>query len=99
MRLEQLCAFDAARDLAQTISSASREVQTYRVDLDRQISAGVDELRILLDQFEQVNRQVVNGTQVGRDVNEELDQRDTLLKQMSEYVSVSVVTMRPLSRI
>lgn len=83
---------DAARDLARTVSAASRDVQAYRVDLDRQIAAGVDALRGLLVQFEQANGQVVSGTQAGRDVNDALDRRDALLKQMSEYVSVSVVT-------
>lgn len=83
---------DAARDLARTLSGASNEVQAYRVQMDREIAAGVDELRNLLDQFEQVNGRVVSGTQLGRDVNENLDQRDALLKQMSEYVSISVVT-------
>lgn len=83
---------DAARDLARSISSASRDVQAFRGQIDRDIAAGVDQLRGLLDRFEQVNSQVVSGTRTGRDINDELDQRDALLKQMSEYVSISVVT-------
>ncbi|MBO6553140.1 MAG: flagellar hook-associated protein FlgK [Roseitalea sp.] len=84
-------AIDAARDLARSISSASQDIQSYRAEIDRDIAAGVDDLRSLLDQFETANSLVVQGTQLRTDVNDALDQRDALLKQMSEYVSISVV--------
>ncbi|WP_306118282.1 MULTISPECIES: flagellar hook-associated protein FlgK [unclassified Roseitalea] len=84
-------AADAARELATAINTASQGIQDHRARLDRDIASGVARLGELLAQFEQVNTRVVEGTRMGRDVNDDLDQRDTLIKQMSEFVSVSVM--------
>lgn len=84
-------AIDAAQDLARTLNGATQEVQNLRTQIDRDVAAGAADLRELLDQFEIVNNAVVSGAQLGRDVNDALDQRDALVKQMSEYVSISIV--------
>jgi flagellar hook-associated protein 1 len=62
-----------------------------RADMDRQISTAVDELNTLLGQFEKVNAEVINGTRMGRDISDALDQREKLLKDISEYVSISTI--------
>ena len=62
-----------------------------RADMDRQIGTAVDELNSLLSQFEKVNGEVINGTRMGRDTSDSLDQRDKLLKDISEYVSISTI--------
>ena len=80
-----------AKELTDGLNGASLALQEYRADLDKNIEASVGELNNLLDQFKQVNDEIIKGTGSGQDVNNALDERDTLLKQISEYVSVSVV--------
>lgn len=80
-----------AKELSDGLNSSSLAIQEYRAELDQNINSSVGELNNLLDQFKQVNDEIVKGTGSGQDVNNALDQRDTLLKQISEYVSVSVV--------
>lgn len=82
---------EAARDLGRSLSASSNQIQSLRADIDRQLIAGVNDLNGLLTEFEAVNRQIVSGTQIGADVNEQLDRRDGLLKRISEHVSVSIV--------
>lgn len=84
-------AVDYAKELANGLNGASLAIQEYRGEIDQNISESVGNLNDLLANFKQVNDEVVQGTVVGADVNDALDQRDSLLKQISEYVSVSVL--------
>lgn len=81
----------AAKEVADGLNGASLAIQQYRADVDQDIKLSVDALNDLLASFKQANDEVVQGTRSGADVNDALDQRDTLLKKISEYVSVSVV--------
>jgi flagellar hook-associated protein 1 len=78
-----------ARQFALTLNRATASVQDFRVQTDAQIATAVSELNGLLARFGDVNTAIVIGTRGGRDVTEELDQRDAILKQMAEYVPVS----------
>lgn len=84
-------AVESARAVVASLNKGSSEIQAMRADMDRQISTAVDELNALLGQFEKVNAEVINGTRMGRDISDVLDQRDTLLKDISEYVSISTI--------
>ena len=81
-----------ANTLAIGLRDASAAVQDIRLDADQEISRQVHTLNELLAEFETNNRAVVSGTQSGKDVNAELDQRDALLKQISEIVGVTTVS-------
>lgn len=81
----------AAKEVADGLNSASLAIQEYRGDIDQDIANSVSALNDLLSSFKQVNDEVVQGTRVGADVNDALDERDAILKQISEYVPVSVV--------
>lgn len=81
----------SAKELAIGINNASTSVQEYRASVDQDISDSVDRLNDLLASFKQANDEVVRGTQTGVDVNDALDTREKLLKEISELVSVSVV--------
>ena len=85
-------AVEAGRSVVASLNQGSRDIQAIRTDMDRQISGAVSDLNTLLGQFEQVNGEVINGTRLGRDVSDALDQRDSLLKKISEYVSISTMT-------
>jgi len=84
-------AVESARALVASLNKGSSEIQNMRADMDRQIGTAVDELNSLLSQFEKVNGEVINGTRMGRDTSDSLDQRDKLLKDISEYVSISTI--------
>lgn len=83
---------DGAKQLAGNIQSAAQSVQNYRGQLDSEISGEVDKLNGLLAEFKDVNAQIVNGTLGGSDVNDALDRRDALLKDISAIVPVSAIT-------
>jgi flagellar hook-associated protein 1 FlgK len=85
-------AIEAARQAVRSLNDGAAAVNTQRTDADRQIAAAVDELNGLLQDFQTANSAIVFGTQTGRDVSDQLDRRDTLLKQISQYVPISTIT-------
>jgi flagellar hook-associated protein 1 FlgK len=85
-----LNAVEAARHVVSSLNAATQAVQTSRADNDARIATEVDTLNRLLDEFQSVNTTIANGTRLGNDVNEALDRRDKLLKQISAIVPVSV---------
>jgi flagellar hook-associated protein 1 FlgK len=80
-----------AKELSDGLNTASLAVQEFRSSIDADLEDEVGKFNSLLTEFKQVNDEVVQGTRSGTDVNDALDRRDTLLKDISEYVSVSVV--------
>ena len=82
---------DYAKELADGLNSASLAIQGYRAEIDQEIELSVGEVNTLLSEFQDANDEVVQGTIVGRDVNDALDERDALLKDISKYISVSAV--------
>ena len=81
----------AALDAATALNTASSEIQRVRADADKQIEAQVDKLNNLLSEFKAANDMVTTETARGGDPNDALDRRDSLLKQISEIVGVSIV--------
>lgn len=82
----------AAKDLANGISDASNAIQQYRGSLDLDISDGVAKVNSLLEKFEALNKEVVKGTATRTDVNNALDEREAVLKELSQYISLTSVT-------
>ncbi|MGB3387268.1 MAG: flagellar hook-associated protein FlgK, partial [Pseudaminobacter sp.] len=85
-------AINAARDVVRGLNDGTTAIQTFRVQTDQEISTAVNELNQLLSRFKDANRAVVDATRTGHDASEALDQRDALLKKISEYVPVSTFT-------
>lgn len=79
----------SAQDLATGLNSAADKLQQIRKDADDQIKQNVDELNSLLSKLESVNNQVKNATASGADANDALDEREALVKQISEIVGVT----------
>ncbi len=84
----------AAKELANGISDASSAVQSYRGAVDLEIADGVARVNELLDEFGALNDEVVQGTALGKDVNDAMDARDLVLKELSGYISISTVGRR-----
>ncbi len=82
----------AAGDLVTSLNKTSTAVQNMRMDADKEIDTAVSTLNGLLADFETVNTAVQSAIGTGSDPSDALDQRDRLLKQMSEIVGISTVT-------
>jgi len=80
-----------AQDLVDTLNNISAGVQGIRTRADAEIQSQVDNLNGLLSQFEAANNQVVGAKITGSDANNALDNRETILKQISSIVGVSTV--------
>ncbi len=85
-------AVEAARSVVSALNQGSAEIQAFRSDLDRQVGSAVAELNGLLEDFQDVNREVVEGTRAGRDTTDALDRRDALLKKISDFLPISTIT-------
>ncbi len=84
-------AVSAAQSVASALNSASQTVTDVRNDADAAMADSVDKLNSLLDQFETLNQEIVKATQTGQDATDALDQRDSLLDQISQEIGISVV--------
>jgi len=82
----------SAADLAKSLNKTSAAVQEVRYDADKEIDASVKKLNGLLADFEKANGAVQGATASGADASDALDQRDKLLRQISEIVGISTVT-------
>ncbi|NTF40922.1 flagellar hook-associated protein FlgK [Rhizobium sp. AC27/96] len=89
-------AINAAQSLATSLNNATTAVQNARSDADKQISSDVDTLNGLLKQFQDANDAVKSAsTAAGPTSNalaDAMDQRDSILKQISQIVGVTPVT-------
>ena len=82
---------ESARQLVRNLNDGTNAIQSFRTDMDNQISQAVSDLNNLLKSFDQANRTIVAGNQTGADVTDAEDQRDGLLKQISQYVPISAI--------
>ncbi len=80
---------DAARQVIRSLNDGTNAIQSFRAETDQEIATSVDELNSLLADFKVSNDLIVSGTRAGRDVNDQLDQRDATLKKIAEYLPVS----------
>ncbi|MFD2058176.1 flagellar hook-associated protein FlgK [Mesorhizobium calcicola] len=83
---------DAAKQVVRSLNEGAKAVQDFRTQTDGQIATAVDDLNSLLSQFQDANAAVISGTRSGTDVSDALDQRDALLKKISDYVPISTFT-------
>jgi flagellar hook-associated protein 1 FlgK len=83
---------DAAQQVVRSLNDGTKAIQDFRTQTDGEIATAVDDLNSLLSQFQDANKAVISGTRSGSDVSDALDQRDGLLKKISEYVPVSTFT-------
>ncbi|MCG7521693.1 flagellar hook-associated protein FlgK [Ruegeria sp. Ofav3-42] len=89
VRLDQ--AARAARDLADSLNSASEGLRQARSDADRSIGNQVNRLNQSLQDIEVLNNKIPSIKNSGGDVNALLDQRQILIDQVNELIPVNVV--------
>jgi flagellar hook-associated protein 1 FlgK len=82
----------AAQQLVQGLNNATTAVQQVRQQADAGIASSVSNINSILSQFQQVNSDIVSGTQAGRDVTDSLDKRNALLSQLSKEIGITTIT-------
>jgi flagellar hook-associated protein 1 len=85
---------EVARSLTDKLNAASGEVARLRSEADEAISGTVERINSLLAQFKVVNDSVVRGQGTAGELVETLDQRDAILKQLSEEIRIRTM-VRP----
>jgi flagellar hook-associated protein 1 len=78
--------------LAQQIQTYSSQLSQYGTQLESQLSSDVTEVNTLSSQIAQLNQQIAAGSSNGQTPNQLMDQRDQLINQLSQYVSVQTAS-------
>jgi len=74
--------------LAQQITSLASTMQKMRAEADVEINRIVGEVNNSLDQIAQLNVQIVRANALNQPTGDLMDQRDKLVRQVSEYMDV-----------
>lgn len=82
---------EAARGVASSLNEASRQVQTARMDADREIGAAIGWLNGALGQVAELNHQIRLVVGSNQDAGGLVDQRQALIDQISAVVPVREV--------
>lgn len=81
----------SARDLVQGLNGATTTVQDVREQADANMASSVGKINALLGQLQEVNGTIaLQGT--SGDVNDALDQRDSILSQLSQEIGIKTLT-------
>ncbi|HEX3485579.1 MAG TPA: flagellar hook-associated protein FlgK, partial [Micropepsaceae bacterium] len=89
MRLGALGQFDS---LAQSISGLAGSISDLRNSTDQQVAASVSQANSLIQQIVQLNPQIQHAVVSGDTASGLLDQRDTLVQQLSTLVGIQTTT-------
>jgi flagellar hook-associated protein 1 FlgK len=81
----------SAEDLVSSINSAADALTDARIDADTSISQAVDGLNVALQQVVDLNVAIQKSVTSGYDANSLLDQRQTIVDQISELIPVNQI--------
>jgi flagellar hook-associated protein 1 FlgK len=82
----------AANGMAGALNDATTTVQDLREQADSEMATSVDTINSLLTKLQNVNTTIVRGTVKGDDVTDYLDQRDSILSDLSQQLGITVST-------
>ncbi len=82
----------AAKSVSTALNEASDAVQSVRQQADDGMAASVGRINTLLGQFKVANDAVVRGSGTVSDLADSLDQRDRILKSLSEELGIRTTT-------
>ncbi|WP_156842465.1 flagellar hook-associated protein FlgK [Novosphingobium aquimarinum] len=80
---------ESARTMANTLNIASNSLDTAGKGLRFEAQDGVDQVNRIAGELARVNLRLSRASDASNDQSSLLDQRDTLLEQMSQYVDIS----------
>lgn len=75
--------------LAEELNRLGSQVQAFRLQADREIGTSIDVINGELTDIEQLNIQIGENTNLGREVGDLLDQRDRALQRISEQIDIN----------
>jgi len=78
-----------AQALVQQINGYSSQIATYGSNLEQQISSDIGQVNTLATGIASLNTQIAADLAGGKTPNQLMDQRDNLVDQLSQYVSVN----------
>src|SRR5581483_11452636 len=82
-----------AQSLVQQMHNYDSQLSTYSADVESQIGSGVSQINTLAAGIASLNGQIANGlAATGQTPNDLMDQRDSLIDQLSQYVTVNTAT-------
>lgn len=82
-----------AQALAQQMQNYNSQLSTYSSNIESQIGGAVTQINTLANNIAQLNGQIAAGlASTGQTPNTLMDQRDQMIDQLSQYVSVSTAT-------
>ncbi|KZL17759.1 Flagellar hook-associated protein 1 [Pseudovibrio axinellae] len=82
---------NAANGLVGDLKQSSSELINARMEADAAMARAVDNINVILSDLEMLNDKIVTGTASGVDVNGLLDERDEMLKVLSEEIGIDVL--------
>ena len=77
--------------LAQQLNSYDTQIGQYGSQLESQITSDVSQINALATNIANLNQQIAAASASGQTPNQLLDQRGTLIDQLSQYISVQTV--------
>jgi flagellar hook-associated protein 1 FlgK len=81
-----------AQALAQQLTSYSSQISQYGSQLESQLSGDVAQVNTITANIASLNQQIAAQSASGQSPNQLMDQRDKLITQLSQYVSVQTTT-------
>lgn len=81
----------AAANLASTISTTAKNLQSQRTNLDLSVTQAVDQVNILTQQIAKINEQIASLENLHQDTSAFIDQRDVLISKLSGLIDVSQI--------
>ncbi|KZK81892.1 Flagellar hook-associated protein 1 [Pseudovibrio sp. W64] len=86
-----LSVLNAGHSLVDGLKQSSETLKEARLNSDAAMGRAVDNINSILSDLEGVNDKIVLGTAAGTDVNALMDQRDEMLKVLSEEIGIEVL--------
>lgn len=81
----------AIENVQQRISTMATELENIEIEINNRISSEVSEINALTEQIAEINGVLTTITDASNQPSDLLDKRDSLLKKLSEKITVTVV--------
>src|SRR3569833_165997 len=82
-----------ASGLSQQMQNYNTQLQTYAGGIEQGIGSSITQIKTLTDGIAKLNQQIAAGlASTGQTPNQLMDQRDQMLDQLSQYISVNTAT-------